>query len=512
MKRLAPPLGFLLISVLTVLSVALAGWAEGEPPFSRERWIEEQRAWGARFPEGEPAESRRLKAMLDSLAVSAPTAPAAANRPVRISQDVLLQPNGGAAEPETQAEPFLAIDPERETHLLAAFQESRFADGGARALTYAVSADGGRSWSEGLIPGLTLATGGRFDRASDPWVAFGPGGRAYYAAIAFNERSPANAVVVSASDDGGQTWGPPVTVRSEAFDFCDKEAVVVDTRDDSPFRGRIYVGWDTVTAAQRQPALFSHSDDGGASFSPQVAIHDRGSNLGVFPVVGPAGAVHAFWASYAIGGGGQTLSVSLLTARSTDGGDTWSPAVTVAELMAAGVPGLRTGATLPSAAVDPRNGDLYAVWQDERFSPGVDQVVLAKSTDGGETWSPPRLVSDGPKNAANFTPAVAVNAGGLVGVAYYSLRNDPLRRVLVDEYLAISRDGGRKFGRSIRVSASAWDVRSAAFAEGYFLGDYQGLAAAAKTFHPLWVATLEASRIDPPARQPDAFTRAIKAR
>ncbi|HEV8579592.1 MAG TPA: sialidase family protein [Thermoanaerobaculia bacterium] len=511
MKRLTPPFVLLILATLIVLFVALAGWATEPPSFSRSRWLDEQKAWGARFPEGlPPAKAERIKAFLDSLPVAAPKARAAAGRAVRISQDI-LEPNGSAAQPETQAEPFIALDPERETHLLAGFQESRFANGGARALAYAVSTDGGKSWNEGLIPGLTFATGGRFERASDPWVAFGPGGRAYYASIAFHERAPDNAVMVSASDDGGQTWGPPVAVRSEAIDFCDKEAVVVDTRADSPFFGRVYVGWDTVVANQRQPALISHSDNGGASFTTQVTIHDRGSNLGVFPVVAPGGVVHAFWARYTFSGN-RLLTVDLQTARSTDGGDTWSPAATVSKLLTAGVFGLRTGENLPSAAVDPRNGDLYVVWQDQRFSPGVDQIVLAKSTDGGETWSGPRLVSDGPKTAAAFTPAVAVNANGLVGVAYYSLRNDPSRRVLVDEYLAVSRDRGQRFGRSVRVSTTSWDVRSAAFAEGFFLGDYQGLAASRVMFHPLWIATLDASRLEPGVRQPDAFTRGIKAR
>jgi hypothetical protein len=194
-----------------------------------------------------------------------------------------------------------------------------------------------------------------------------------------------------------------------------------------------------------------------------------------------------------------------------DGGDTWSAPATISDLRPAGVDGLRTGDALCSAAVNPKTGDLYVVWQDERFSPGVDQVVFSRSTDGGESWSAPRRISDGPLNTANFTPAVAVNANGVVGIAYYSLRNDPVRRILVDAYLVTSRDRGRKFGRGARLSTS-WDVRFAAVSRGFFLGDYLGLAAGRQTFHPLWIATFEASQIDALARQPDAFTRAIKVR
>src|SRR5207237_730565 len=81
-------------------------------------------------------------------------------------------------------------------------------------------------------------TGGAFDRASDPWVAFGPDGRVYYATIAFNEMRPDNGVTLSASDDGGLTWGAPALVHlNRNLDFDDKEAVIVDTAADSPFSG-----------------------------------------------------------------------------------------------------------------------------------------------------------------------------------------------------------------------------------------------------------------------------------
>src|SRR6185295_940560 len=211
MKKLAPSLVLpaLVLFVLLVLLVALAGGATDQPAFSRHRWIDEQKAWGARFSGVVLPPGRERLPGFDELATTLPPAKAAASH-VRISQD-LLEPGGGPAEPETQAEPFMALDPERESHLLAGYQESRFEDGGARVLTAAVSFDAGKSWSEGLLPGLTVATGGRFDRASDPWVAFGPGGRAYYVSLLFNERSPENGVFVSASNDGGLTWGPPVS-------------------------------------------------------------------------------------------------------------------------------------------------------------------------------------------------------------------------------------------------------------------------------------------------------------
>ncbi|HEV8630282.1 MAG TPA: hypothetical protein VGV61_08190 [Thermoanaerobaculia bacterium] len=220
------------------------------PPFSRARWIEAHEKT-SRFEGGAlpwtslpPAAHRGPEA----LAASKRAGGSAANR--RVSTD-LLAPDGGVAQPETQAEPFLAIDPENERRLLAGFQENRFADGGARALGYGLSTDGGRGWGNGLIPNLTLATGGPWERASDPWVAFGPGHRAYFVSLAFDESRPDNAVVVSASEDGGASWGDPVTVhRAPDTNFDDKEAIIVDNRADSPYRGRVYVTWDMAPTSR----------------------------------------------------------------------------------------------------------------------------------------------------------------------------------------------------------------------------------------------------------------------
>ena len=492
------------ILLLAPALLALTAWAaDQQPGFSRGRWLEEQKAWGARTSENlVPEDPRRLKAFVDQLARAKPPGTGIPKGVIRVSADILAP--GGVAQPETEAEPFFAIDPENPKHLLASYQEDRFLNDGCRNLTSAVSLDGGTTWQESLLPRLTVADGGPYERSSDPWVAFGPGGRAYYASLGFNETSAPNGVYLSSSDDGGLTWSDPVAVHSGSSTFDDKEAVVVDTRDDSPYKGRVYVGWDSISASQQQSEFITYSDDGGRSFQSAYTLGNQGANIGIIPLVGPGGIVHALWLSY-------QRQVLLLASHSTDGGRTWSAPVTVSDVRAFGVDGSRTGAGLPAVAVDGRTGALYAVWEDERFTPGTDQVVLSRSTDGGQTWSAPQRVSDGPDSAANFTPAVAVTPEGWVGVSYYSLRNNPAH-VLVDEYLSVSKSGGQTFAKGQRLTASSWDLRFAATSDGFFLGDYQGLAASSRTFYPLWIGTFAASRIDPPSRQPDAYTRAIKVR
>ena len=100
---------------------------------------------------------------------------------------------------------------------------------------------------------------------------------------------------------------------------------------------------------------------------------------------------------------------------------------------------------------------------------------------------------------------MAVNSEGQVAVSYYSLENDPARAFLVDRYLRISDDGGETFGPAIRATRRTFDIRNAAVARGYFLGDYVGLAGTGKQFQLLWVDTRRSSPTVG-GRQPDVWT------
>src|SRR5215211_6632915 len=61
--------------------------------------------------------------------------------------------------------------------VVSVFQVGRRTNGGADAIGWATSRDGGRTWRSGLLPGVTPAGGGgdaRFTHASDPAVAYDP--------------------------------------------------------------------------------------------------------------------------------------------------------------------------------------------------------------------------------------------------------------------------------------------------------------------------------------------------
>jgi len=468
-----------------------------EQPFSRIRWIEEHElAYPGKPNPLAPAPAPPTTVLPDFILLAGARAfvDPAVTGPVRVNNDLL--PPGNATNPWSQAEPDIAVNPFDDSNLVAVYQESRFRDGGARALNYATSKDGGVTWVEGSLPHLTQELGGPWERASDPWVAFGPDNRVYYVTLDFNDTNPANQVGVSVSTDGGLTWGVPVTVFGADPDFNDKEAIEVDTFPGSPHFGNVYVAWDiNIDQGQgfaAQHLVVARSTNGGASYRSPVVLRTAGANIGAIPRVGPDGTVYVMWAGTSAGAGwGIYLS------SSSNGGATFSSPRRIQSLQSLSVPFVRDGAILPSLAVDRASGDLYLVWTDARWT-GVDQATLSYSRDKGATWSRPIRVSNGPGDAPTFTPAVAVNGRGEVAVSYSSLENDPARGFAIDQYVSISRNRGVSFPERRRLSPVTSDIRWAAWSREYFLGDYTGIAAGPDNFHMLWVFPLLPTPTPPP--------------
>lgn len=481
---------FLLVSSQLQSGLAQTNDEMTHEQFSRSAWIA-RHASEVPFSSGVLPSSPRSQALeaerpsSDSVVAPspAPAGEAGITSSVQVSTDLL--PTDSAAQAATHAEPYLDADPTSSANLVGGWQENRFANGGARASGYAASTDGGHTWAGGLIPHSTKATGGPWDKASDPWVAFGPNGRAYFVSLLFNESNPNSAVGVSVSTDGGLSWGAPVNVTFSDLDFSDKEAVVVDTFPSSPYLGTVYVAWDLnvpTPSKVKQWLMMARSTDGGVTYQPPVRVRKKGAgNIGAIPRVGPDGTVYLVWL------GNVSESSVFFLSQSSDGGQTWSHWRAITDVSARGEPGIRDGGGLPSFAIDPTTGNLFVAWQDRRFGL-ADQAVLIRSTDAGQTWSDPVRVNDGPADAAAFTVSVAAS-GNRVAISYYSLQNDPQRRFLVDRYVRVSTDGGISFAPSIRATPRSFDIRSAAQAgpRVSFLGDYAGLAETDGRFHLLWI-------------------------
>jgi hypothetical protein len=408
----------------------------------------------------------------------------------------------GASRAVLHSEPHIAVDPNDPTVVVAVFHER-----GNDALCalpprscplatgFATSHDGGRTWITGILPGVSLAEGGDFDRASDPVAAIGPDGAVYVQRLAFNTGNCRSAIAVHRSDDHGLTWGAPVLVQDDPACSVvgtgrnDKDWLAVDTFPGSAHYGRIYSAWDRWSDVPpiNVPVVLRYSDDRGVTWSELVTVSPTSIALGAgaIPLVQPNGNLTIVYFAYPIG----QSAVLEVSQTSRDGGDHFDAPVTIGSSQGKDVTGLGTACEPPACAtatVDPITGYLYAAWQDGRFrSDGQNDVVMSVSTDGATSWGPLRVVNPSRSAPFNyFTPAVAAHGGGVV-LTYRSRHEDDPNKVYMRRIA--SADKGMTFGPEHKLGRRgnlAFGLRVSAGL--LFLGDYMGLAATAGAVHAVW--------------------------
>ncbi len=263
-------------------------------------------------------------------------------------------------------EPFVAQDPNAPNRLVASFNDYR---GGEGTCATAYSRDRGRSWSDSTVPD-NFTRGSAFGAPREYWqtggdgtVAFDTRGNAYLACQRFqrgggdspNPDLSSAVYVFRSTGNGGASWnfpGRPVIESADvtgtgAQPFEDKPVLTVDNNPSSPYRDRIYVTFTEFSFATGVLTYESHSDDYGEHFSPRVLVFTSGS---VCPnsFFGPAGNCDAGIDGQPFTGPDGTLYVvqanfnnffndandnhnQIILARSTDGGQSFATAVKVAD-------------------------------------------------------------------------------------------------------------------------------------------------------------------------------------
>ena len=310
------------------------------------------------------------------------------------------------------------------------------------------SSDGGTTWTNrGLLDDQAswsvLPVGQRLVSDGDPVIVYGPkpglggtfsysnGTRAYYGTLVSyfdnaGKNPPGKApeyLAVSYSDDNGATWSAPVlaTTKTNPNDFNDKESIWADDNPASPFFGRLYMSWTEFRSASSgsEPIMVTSSADGGLTFGAPRQLSPAGNNgtgngrQGSAVTSGPDGTVYVAWEQ----GFNQVIAVS------TNGGASFGRAKIVAAVsdIADPIPGanFRTD-SFPSIAADPRAGSktVYVSWANRTTAGG--RIVVATSTDRGNSWSAPVTVSTAAEGYA-FFQGMDVAPNGRIDLAYQAL-------------------------------------------------------------------------------------------
>ena len=246
-----------------------------------------------------------------------------------IVNDTLFTLVDGTQCNNPQNEQNIVINPTNSQNIVTSANDYRF---GFQALIY-YSKDGGSTFSDVLLPGWDSFSGanGLFKHVQaggDPVLAFSPDGTLYFLSLVYNfnfaNRTPSGLAVAS-SRDGGATWSRPVMVHYEDANtfFNDKNWIAAGKG------GNVYVTW----------TLFKMDDHG----------------LGY-------------------------ISSHIVEAVSHDHGATWSSPITVSDSAHFSDQG-----SSPAVAPD---GTVYVAYEGNQANDVTkDQTVLARSTDGGLTFT-----------------------------------------------------------------------------------------------------------------------------
>ena len=180
-----------------------------------------------------------------------------------------------------------------------------------------------------------------------------------------------------------------------------------DVRDYQGLEGPVWEGTWSLR--------LSSSDDGGRSFGAPVTVDaelvppERVMLIFTMPApalaVAPSGVLHAAWHDARNG------DWDVFARRSRDGGRTWDPAIRVNDDPTAN----GRHQYLPRLAVGP-TGRLDAIFLDRRDDPdnARNHSYLASSTDGGRTFGPNLRITSEPSDAGIGTRYDIPSARGLV--------------------------------------------------------------------------------------------------
>jgi hypothetical protein len=205
------------------------------------------------------------------------------------------------------------------------------------------------------------------------------------------------AVTVMRSTDGGGTWtlaGNAASCPFTSASLCmpDQEHLAADRVNVTPSGDQLYVVWRHYTGGGANcqqitgtpVSSMACSTNGGVSWSPRIAV-GAGDHPRV--TVGPDGL------AYVVQMDGDDVVVNKFTSCANGLAPVTNFPVTVVnlDLPSCPVPGLDRckpeGLTSPMLAVDDTNAShVYAAYAVSTSSSN-DNIIVADSTDGGQTWS-----------------------------------------------------------------------------------------------------------------------------
>ncbi|HWJ82398.1 MAG TPA: sialidase family protein [Nocardioides sp.] len=302
--------------------------------FSRSHWRR-----GAALVAASAAAALPLLASTTAAADTGPDAPVSTDSPyvkangrAPTAGDAITACGGNRRQ---QNEPTAAIDPGNPDVITSGSNDYCTVQlaGGTWAGFYR-STDGGASWTDSLLPGYPTDDSPEglasplqrrgITNAGDPVQAWDRAGRLFYMGNAFNRSKPQNGSVwVATYDQDAAHYVRTVVVGSGtpavSGVFNDKTSIEVDRGLSSPYDGNVYVAWSVFQGSGNNEIMFARSTDHGRTFSRPQRISE-GSLGNQFADIAVTRNGTVYVAWNGTVGSRATGHDAMMWVRSTDGG------------------------------------------------------------------------------------------------------------------------------------------------------------------------------------------------
>lgn len=392
--------------------------------------------------------------------------PVAAQTMVDIATDATDPANLGDAEPS------IAVNPRNPREIsIIAFSEPWSAQTGAPVWR---STDGGVTWTKIFVVPQPPRNG---LGPSDQHLGYDDQGNLFIVALEDNTDLLVNYIF---RPNGGNT-------HMAGQGFGNDQPILSVGNSLGTCARRVYAAWLNTTPVAR--SMVSHSLDSGARVDDtnagDNALHpNRTTRI----AAGGNGRVYAVYKTREGTVSSDFERAHFRVIRSDDCGLTWNGAgVSVhgeAQVQTWFTNGFgnsakgkvnRARSSDAWIAVDPRDNDVYVAYVNKDAS-GFGQIYVARSTDGGATWTSSR-VTDGTNHSA--FPEIAVADNGAIGVLYIDYDDSGSATIFRHKFARSTNDGVTWTRKTLQ------DLNPSLIPEipdTFIWGDYEGLTAVGNTF------------------------------
>jgi hypothetical protein len=351
-------------------------------------------------------------------------------------------------------EPSIAVDPTDSSKMAIGWRQFDSIMSDFREAGWGYTTDGGVTWT---FPGVLQ--NGLF--RSDPVLHFNEVGDFFYLSL----RSDGFSFFcddVWDSLNGGQTWS--LLSPEKGAHGGDKEWFTID-RTGGMGHGFQYQFWTEFFACEF--GGFSRSTDGGATWQTPISL-PNGADTGTLDVdingnlfIGGGGS--PFWClrSSNAQDGNQTPTFDQVTQVNLGG-----------NLIQGGINGIGLcGQTFIAVDRSGTNNNIYMLASVLPNGQSTTEVMFARSTDGGLTFSPPVRINDDANHQSkwHYFGTLSVAPNGRIDVVWYDTRN-AANNIDSQLFYSFSIDGGVTWSPNVAVS-DAFDPH-AGYPNNTKIGDY----------------------------------------